>query len=91
MTRLHHKAEFIKKEEKEIFYKYFPDTIYQKGIFGEFKFDMTTWNPSITVKAEPKDEMVFYIDERCVEALTYKIKKHYEEQENFPDEIYFVA
>jgi hypothetical protein len=37
-----------------------------------------------------KNELVLS-DERCVAALTYKIKKHFEEKGHLPEEIYCVA
>ena len=91
MSRVHFKAEYIKQEGQEVFYKYCPDTIYERDVRGEFKFNLNEWQPIITLLAEPKGEEVYYTDEHCINALTYKIKKHFEENKKFPKEIFFIA
>lgn len=91
MSRVHYKAEFLERIGNEIFYKYCPDTIYEKETRGNFKFNLEEWKPIITLVAEPKGDEIYYTDKHCVSALTSKIKKHFEEYGEFPNEIFFVA
>ena len=91
MSRLHFKGEFSEKIKNEIFYKYCPDTIYEKETRGKFKFNIDDWKPVITFVAEPTGKEVYYTDEQCVNALTYKIRKHFEEYKEFQKEIFYIA
>jgi hypothetical protein len=91
MSIFHYKAIFLSQEGQEVFYKYCPDTIEQKESWGEFKFYLETWQPIITLRAKPKGEIVVYIDERCAEALTHKIKKHFETHKELPKEVFWIA
>ena len=91
MSVFHYKGILIKKNGNEAFYQYFSDYVMQKDISGEFKFSLIDWKPKITFKADNKGRLVVYIDERCVEALTHKIKKYSEQNGKLPEEIYWIA
>jgi len=91
MSVFHYKAVFLNQTGQEVFYKYCPDTIEQKESWGEFKFNLKEWQPTITFRTEPKGEIVVYLDERCVEALTDKIKKYFEKNSDLPKEVLWIA
>lgn len=91
MSRVHYKAEFLRQTDKEIFPKYYPDTIEQKGVWGEFKFDLDDWKPLITLRAEPTRIIVVYVDEHCVQSLTSKIRKYFDEHNTFPKDVLWIA
>jgi len=91
MSRVHYRAEFLKRIEQEVFYKYCPDTIEQKGVWGEFKFNLENWQPIITLRAEPTGIIVVYVDEHCVHSLTSKIRKYFEEYNELPNDVLWIA
>ncbi len=91
MSIVHFKGEFLEQVGNEVFYKYCPDTIYETESRGKFKFSIDDWKPIIAFVAKPKGEEIYYTDEHCVNALTYKIRKHFEEHREFPKEVFFIA
>jgi hypothetical protein len=91
MSIFHHKAWLVKQQEQEVFYSYCPDTIEQKSSFGEFKINLSNWEPIIISEAKPVGEIVVYVEETCVRRLTQKIQKSFQENKELPKEVLWIS
>ncbi len=91
MSIFHYKAELLKQNANCVFYKFYPDFIGSENVFGEFQIELKSWNLAIIDETEIEGQDSFYCNDRPVSALTYKIKKSFEEKGEFPSEVFHIA
>ena len=91
MGFFHYKAEFIKQEKNYVFYRFYPDYFAYETIFGEFQIKLENWRTAIISEAEINGLDTFHCNDRPVGALTYKIKKYFEENRGFPETAYHIS
>ena len=91
MGVFHYKAEFIKRDKTYVFYRFYPEYIDFEGVFGEFQIRLENWKSTINSKTEIENRNSYFSNDRPVSALTYKIKKHFEETDEFPNEAFHMA
>ena len=91
MSIFNYKARFIKQEGNEVFYDFYPEYICFEDVKGEFKINLKNWEFSIPSKTHIDDWDSTFCNERPTGALTYKIRKYFEENGEFPKEVFWIA
>ncbi|HEY8559473.1 MAG TPA: hypothetical protein VIL74_03645 [Pyrinomonadaceae bacterium] len=91
MSVFNYKAVFIRQEENEVFYSFYPEYICFENVTGEFRIDLESWKIYIISKANINDWDSAYCNERPAMALTYKIRKFFEDNNKFPMEVFHIA
>lgn len=98
MSISHYKAKLKKKENNEVFYNFNPDFIDFGSLTGEFKINLETWEPEVTKFVEiPEISLFFegrdsiYLNRRATFALSYKIKKHFDESGEILEDVLFIS
>lgn len=85
MSAFHYMAVKITESKNKIIYNFYPNYIEDLEIKGKFILDLRNWKPFIIESANHRD------DERCINALTYKVKKFYDENDYLPEKVFHIA
>jgi hypothetical protein len=91
MSIFHYKASFVKQKDNEGFYDFYPDYFSFENVKGEFKINSDSWETDLISKVELENRNSQQCNNRPVAALAYKIRKHFEENNEFPKEVFHIA
>lgn len=91
MSIFHYRANLIKRENNEGFYDFYPDYFSFENVKGEFKINSDSWKTDLISKVEVENWNSQQCNDRPVAALAYKIRKHFEENNEFPKEVFHIA
>lgn len=91
MGVFHYKANLLKQDETRVFYKFYPEFIDCEEVNGEFQIDLQSWKTTIILETQIDGRDKIFCNDRPVSALTYKIKKYFEENYDFPTEVFHTS
>jgi len=90
MTAFHYRADLRSRDGMSAIYGFTPYDMMSEVEPGEFRVDASTW--SFEVLNEPRhDGAALGYAERCIPALVVEIRKHFDDTNDFPAQVCFVA
>lgn len=89
MSVFHYKAEKLEQSGTSAVYRFWPDYVSDKTVYGVFQVDSNSWD--FIIIRSPTDLPLTAPEVRSVQALIHKMKKHHLVENSLPETVYFVA